>query len=79
MSDLGQRMPLARPHSHRQKGENRQIPVSLSPRSLVTLAITVTCRTFTDLAAEDGANLVDVDCGGHSHVEPIPLRPPRNP
>lgn len=79
MPDLGQRMPLARPHSHRQKGENRQIPASLSPRSLVTLVITVICRTFTDLATEDGAHLADVDFGGHSRVESTPLRPPRNP
>ena len=79
MSDLGQRTPLAKPHSHRQRGENRQIRASLSPRSLVTLAITITCRTFTDLAAEDGAHLADVDFGGHSHMESTPLRAPRNP
>ena len=79
MSDLGQRTPLAKPHSHRQKGENRQIRASLPPRSLVTLAITITCRTFTELAAEDGAHLADVDFGGHSHMESTPLRLPRNP
>ena len=79
MPDLGQRMHLARPHSHREKGENRQITASLSPRPLVTLAISVTCRTFTDLAAGDGAHLADVDFGGHSRMESPPLRPPRNP